>query len=232
MYKEEIHFQNCNLNGFGRFWPSDPEIYRVPLLPWTGVWTKFEEGRSRLSWVIGWKPFWHIWPRCPWPLTHTINRVPLLPRTYVWTMFEEGRSRRSQVIDLKRKGYRRTDRQTDRLTWAKQYALSSSKGGITNCDLLSVVFFLDGGMNTIQIYIGKIRNTLDKIWKWRNVMVEWFARHSRNECIACQSVSSYPVKFKHRVIEQQQLFLFTWSSWTQEYVSKKSGFHHFIYMFT
>jgi len=86
-----------------------------------------------------------------------------MPWTDVWTKFEEGRSRLSQVIDLKRKGNRRTDRQTDRLTCAKQYTLSSSKGGITNSDLLSVVFFLDGGMNTIQIYIGKIRNTLDKI---------------------------------------------------------------------
>ena len=122
MYKEEIHFQNCYLNVFGRFWSSDPKM------PWTDVWTKFEEGRSRLSRVIGRNQFWHIWPRCPWPLTHTINRVRLLPRTYVWTKFEEGRSRRSQVIDLKRKG----DRRTDRLTCAKQYALSISKGGHNN----------------------------------------------------------------------------------------------------
>jgi len=41
--------------------------------------------------------------------------------------FEEGRSRRSRVfIDRGRKGYRWTDKQTDR----QQYALSSSKGGI------------------------------------------------------------------------------------------------------
>ena len=33
----------------------DPKINRVPLLPRTDVWTKFEEGRSRRSRVIDWK---------------------------------------------------------------------------------------------------------------------------------------------------------------------------------
>ena len=42
------------------------------------------------------------------------NRVCLLPRMYVWTKLEESRSKRSRVIDRKRKGYRRTDSQTDR----------------------------------------------------------------------------------------------------------------------
>ena len=41
------------------------------------------------------------------------NRVLLLPRMYVWTKLEESRSKRSRVIDRKRKGYRRTDSQTD-----------------------------------------------------------------------------------------------------------------------
>ena len=62
-----------------------------------------------------------------------INRIHLLPMMDVWTKFEEGRSRRSPVIDRKRKGYRRMDLQTDRPTCAKQYALSSSKGGHNNC---------------------------------------------------------------------------------------------------
>ena len=60
-----------------------------------------------------------------WPSDPKINWVPLLPRTDVWT---KSRSRRSQVIDRKRKGYRRTDR----LTCAKQYALSISMGGHNN----------------------------------------------------------------------------------------------------
>ena len=40
-------------NSFGTFdpgdldlYPSDPQIIRVPLLPRSDVWTKFEEGRS------------------------------------------------------------------------------------------------------------------------------------------------------------------------------------------
>ena len=37
----------------------------------------------------------------------------------VWTNFEDGRSRRSGVIDRKQKGYRRTDRPTDRQVQAK-----------------------------------------------------------------------------------------------------------------
>ena len=45
-----------------------------------------------------------------------ITRVRLLSRMNVWTKFEEGRSKRSRVIDRKRKGYRRTDLQTDRQT--------------------------------------------------------------------------------------------------------------------
>jgi len=58
-----------NGKGFGTFdpgdidlWPSDPSIYRVPLLPKMDVWTKFEEGRLRRSQVIDRKGFWHIWP--------------------------------------------------------------------------------------------------------------------------------------------------------------------------
>ena len=62
------------------------------------------------------------------PCNHKINRVHLLPWTNVWTKFDEGRSRRSRVIDLKWKGYRRTDTPT----CAKQYALSSSKGAWKN----------------------------------------------------------------------------------------------------
>ena len=52
MYKEEIHFRNCYVNGFGRYDPGDLDRNRVPLLPRMYVWTKFEEGRSRLSQVI------------------------------------------------------------------------------------------------------------------------------------------------------------------------------------
>ena len=71
---EEVNFRNCNLNSFGRFdpgdldlWPSDSKMYRVPLIFRMNVWTKFEEGRSRHSWVIEQKQFWNIWPW--WPLT-------------------------------------------------------------------------------------------------------------------------------------------------------------------
>ena len=47
------------LNGFGTFDSGDPKINRVPLLPRTDVWTKFEECRSRRSWVIDqkWKGY-------------------------------------------------------------------------------------------------------------------------------------------------------------------------------
>ena len=57
----------------------DPKINRIPLLPETDVWTKIEEGRSRLSPVIDRKRFWLIWPQWPWPLTSDakINRLPL-----------------------------------------------------------------------------------------------------------------------------------------------------------
>ena len=51
-----------------------------------------------------------------------IKSVPLLPRTDVWTKFEEGRSR-CYWLETKRL-------QTDQLICAKQYALSSSKGGM------------------------------------------------------------------------------------------------------
>ena len=52
----------------------------------------------------------------PSDLDPKINSVHLLPRTDVWTKFEEGRSRHSRVIDLKPKGYRRTNLQTHKLT--------------------------------------------------------------------------------------------------------------------
>ena len=29
-------------------------------------------------WVIGWKQFWHIWPRWPWPLTQWPTSIGLL----------------------------------------------------------------------------------------------------------------------------------------------------------
>jgi len=61
-----------------------------------------------------------------WPSDLKINRVPL----------------RSWVIDQERKGYRRINRQTDRPTCAKQYALSFSKGGIIKimiCLLVEVI---------------------------------------------------------------------------------------------
>jgi len=45
-----------------------PKLERVLLLARTDVWTKFEEDRSRRSWVIDWERFWHIWPWWPWPL--------------------------------------------------------------------------------------------------------------------------------------------------------------------
>ena len=69
------------------------------------------------------KQSWWHWPLTQWP--HTIKRVPLLPRMNVWIKFEEGKSWHSQVIDRKVKGNRRTYWPT----CAKQYALSSSKGG-------------------------------------------------------------------------------------------------------
>ena len=53
-----------------------------------------------------------------------IYRVHMLPKMYVWTKFEKGRLRRSRVIDRKRKGYRWTERRTDRPTCAK--AISSN----------------------------------------------------------------------------------------------------------
>jgi len=51
MYEEEIHFGNPTF---------DPYIDMIPLLPRMDVWTKFEEGRSKLSQVIDRKRFWHI----------------------------------------------------------------------------------------------------------------------------------------------------------------------------
>ena len=55
-------------NGFGTFnpgdldlWPRDSKIYRVPLLPRTDVWTKFEEGISRC-------------PRVNWSETKRLQR--------------------------------------------------------------------------------------------------------------------------------------------------------------
>ena len=95
-------------NAFGTFnpsdfdlWLSDPKINRVPMLPRMDVWTRYEEGWSRLSRVIDQKRFWHIWQWWPWPMTQWPNMVLMLPRMNVWTKFEEGRSRRSQVIDRK-----------------------------------------------------------------------------------------------------------------------------------
>ena len=87
MHEEEIHFQNCNLIGFGRFdpgdldiWPSDPKINRVPLLAWMDVWTKFEEGRSRHSRVNEWKRYGTFDPNYLdlWPSDPKINRVPFI----------------------------------------------------------------------------------------------------------------------------------------------------------
>ena len=68
----------------------------------------------------------HLWPSYP------------SIKMDVWTKFEEVRSMRSQVIDRKRKVYRPNERTTDRTNdrttdlpiSAKQYPLSSSKGGI------------------------------------------------------------------------------------------------------
>ena len=77
MYRKKFIIGNCYLNNLKQFWhvwppvtlTLDPKNNRVPLLPWTDVWTKFKEGRSWRSQVIGWKRFWHIWPQWPWPLT-------------------------------------------------------------------------------------------------------------------------------------------------------------------
>ena len=85
----------------------------VHLLHSMDVWTTYEEGRSRLSWVIDLKWFWRIWPgdHDILPNDTKINRVYLLPRMDdVWTKFEEGRSRPSWVIDRKQNV---TDRPTD-----------------------------------------------------------------------------------------------------------------------
>ena len=67
-----------------------------------------------------------------WPSDFKVVMVTLAPRMDVCTEFEDlVRSRRYRVIDWKRL---QTDRQTDRPTCAKQYALSSSKVGInTKC---------------------------------------------------------------------------------------------------
>jgi len=58
--KKKFIFENVTLNGFGKFdpsdndiWPSDPKMNRVPLLPWMYVWTKFEDGQGILEVVIG-----------------------------------------------------------------------------------------------------------------------------------------------------------------------------------
>ena len=89
-------------------WFSDHQIKKFPLLPMMDMWTRYEEGRSRCSWVKIRKRCWHICPRWPWPLTQwpQISRIPL----DVWTKLEDGRSIRSLVIARKGKGYRRTDR--------------------------------------------------------------------------------------------------------------------------
>ena len=57
------------------------------------------------------------------------------------------RSRRFRVIDRKRKCYRRTDRQT----WAKQYALSSSKGGI-KINFLGKQHYLKAYISTLTLF--------------------------------------------------------------------------------
>ena len=85
--------------------------------------TKFENGRSRHSRVI--------------ELLVTLTFDPVTPVSIAFLCYLRwmcGQSlrkvglRRSRVIDRKRKGYRQTNRQTNRPTCAKQYALSSSKG--------------------------------------------------------------------------------------------------------
>ena len=109
-------------------WPliQSRQIKSVPLLPGMYVWTKFEEGRSRRSWVIERKWFKHIWPWWPWPLTQ-------------WSQNHYGSSAAQdgcmdKVWGRKVKAFSsywsETKRlQTDRQTCAKQYVLSSSKGG-------------------------------------------------------------------------------------------------------
>ena len=94
--------------------------------------------------------------------------------TDVCTKFEVGRSRCSRVIDRKRKGYR----QPDGPTCAKQYALSSSKGGIINSQCIG------GSMKT-------------------GILIPWIAHWTRvhiNKAEACP-LSLYISKKLHTGVE-------------------------------
>ena len=101
-----------NGNGFGTFNPGDHDLVTqmnmVSLLPKMGVWTRFEEGRSRHSWVIYRKWFWHIWRWWPWPLTPKSLPFVCCPGRMC------GISYWSETKSLQKD--RLTDRQTDRPT--------------------------------------------------------------------------------------------------------------------
>ena len=91
------------------------------------MWTKFEEGRLRRSWVIDRKRFWQIWPWWPWPLTpKSIGFLCCPGRMCGPSLRKVGRG----VFELLIGNEKVTDGQTDRTTCAKQYALSSLKRGI------------------------------------------------------------------------------------------------------
>ena len=130
-------FSKLLLKRFWKIWPLTQTLIGYLCHPgWMCGPSLRRVGQCILE-LLSLKSFWHFWPRWPWPLIQWSqdSSVPLLPRMDVWTQFEDGRSRRSRVIYWKRKGYRRTEgqtyRQTDWPTCAKQYALSSLKGGIT-----------------------------------------------------------------------------------------------------
>ena len=143
MYEEEFHFGKLLLKQSYMvltnltpsdviLWPSDPKINRIPMLLRIDVWTRYEKGWSRHSRVINLKRFWHIWLWWPWPLTQC-GSIGLFCYPG-WMCGPSLRKVGQGILELLMGNEKvtdgRTDRQTYQQTCTKQYALSSSKGGI------------------------------------------------------------------------------------------------------